>query len=159
MSRHVAAPTVRRVKLLRHGPLTFWLLACVFLTGVLVVARSTGGELSAVSNPTRADLVAAVRLETAQLTLAVRGDLASLADVHAAASSISGHANRAQSEASTAMTSAWSAVEAAAAELSALTELDSEAAERALVALNNATDELSAAALGVQPIELSTTAP
>lgn len=146
------------MKFLRHGPLTFWLLSCVVLTGVLVLARSTGGELSAVSNPTRTDLVAAVRLETAQLTLAVRGDIASLADVHAAASSISSHAKRAQSEASTTMHSAWSAVEEAATELSALTELDSQAAELALVKLNNATDELSAAALGVQPIE-RTTAP
>jgi hypothetical protein len=157
LSFPAAAPKVPAVKLLRHGPLTFWLLACVFLAGVLVVARTTGGELSAVSNPTRTDLVAAVRLETAQLTLAVRGDLASLADVHDTASSISAHAKSAQSEASTAMTSAWLAVENAAAELSALTELDSEATERALVALNNATDELSAAALGVQP--LTTPAP
>ena len=122
------------------------------LASVMVIARSTGGSLPAVSYPLRTDMVTAVRSEVAEITLQVRGDLSSVDAVHKWAARISTTATSAKGESSNQMTVAWDEVIAAADQLSTLTELDGQAAERALIRMNNAADDLAAAALGVQPL-------
>jgi hypothetical protein len=124
----------------------------VALASVLIIARSTSGSLPAVSYPIRSDYVTVVRSEVAEITLQVRGNLSSVDAVHAWATRISTVATSAKGESSNQMSLAWDEVIASAAQLSALTEVDGEAANRALIRMNNAADDLAAAALGVQPL-------
>jgi hypothetical protein len=137
------------VKHFRHAPLTFWALVLISGLGVTLGALRAPSPAPVVFHSNRSDLVAAYRAKTADLTLQVEAGLASMEWVREWASDASAFADRAQGESSKAMHAAWSEAERAAIEVGELTELDSQAAVRAIKRVNDAADALAAAASGI----------
>jgi hypothetical protein len=140
---------VRRVKHFRHAPLAFWTLVLVAALGVSLLATRQDAPEPVQYFSTRTDLVAAYRAKTADLTLQVQAGLASMEWIDEWAKDASAFAERAEGESSKAMTAAWREARAAALEVGELTELDSQAAVRAIKRVNDAADALAASASGI----------
>ncbi len=137
------------MKIFRHAPLTFW--SAVLLSMLLLVgaARCTGGELPAPQFGVRSDLVSEYRAQASDLTLQVQSGLANLSWVRTWSAKASSTAQRAKGSSSTKMSAGWIEAELAALEVAKLTELDSQAAVRAIKRVNDAADSLAGLASGI----------
>ena len=137
------------MKIFRHAPLTFWFAALVALTIVVGVASRSSAPLPPPVFGVRADLVTDFRADVAELTLEVESGLADLSWAHAWAEEASALTLRAEGSSSPKMIVGWIEARQAVLEVGSLTELDSQAAVRAIKRLNIAADHLAGLASGI----------
>lgn len=132
----------------RHPPLAFWSAVLVLCAALVVLAQvsAPSNPSSTVFHPVRSDLVTGYRAMVKDLTLEVEADLATRESLSEWSKRASALAKRAQGQSSASMQKGWIEARLAAEDIAGLTELDSQAATRALKRVNSAADNLAALA-------------
>ncbi len=136
------------MKYFRHPPLAFWAAVLLLSAGFVAVAYVSAPDNSTptVYFSTRSDLVVRYRAMAKDLTLEVEANLATSESLAAWAQEASAFAASAEGQSSNAMKKGWVEARLAAVDIEGLTELDSQAATRAIKRVNAAADNLASLA-------------